>query len=121
MAISIIPGCANNQRAEKFDRFQDLISNTSPEQRAEKQTRILVNRLNLSNAQLGVVEEINLEFSEELQALVSSNASRRGKARQIKSLVERRNDAMQEILSEDQFRQYLNIQAALRQRINSNF
>ncbi|WP_108651601.1 hypothetical protein [Dongshaea marina] len=86
------------------------IENTTPAQRATRQTQMMSKKLNLTPAQKSKVENINLKYAKKAQQIVDSDSWRLGKARELRELVFQKNDQLQAVLNHAQFEHYQRIQ-----------
>ncbi len=86
--------------------MQETLQNSTPEERAEAQTEVMKEKLELQDNQYNQVHEINLKYANKVEQLKSSSSSRRDKFNKIKSLQDEKDKEMKGALSEEQFSTY---------------
>ncbi len=92
-------------------------ADSSPTERAQMQTEMMSEFLQLSDQKTAEVGMINLYYAEEIQTLQNSGKSRRKKFRAIKSLLAEKYKKIEQVLSQDQFNDYKNAQEEMRKKI----
>ena len=75
----------------------------SPEQRAEKQTKMMVNKLNLNDQQAEQVMQINKETAAKMRPLVENGKENKEK---MKSVLSERDSRLKSVLTEEQYGNY---------------
>ena len=81
-------------------------------------TEQMADELSLNDEQLEQAENINLKFFEHLQAMRQDGRSNRiARLRELKQATRERDDAMQEILSEEQYATYKHMTAERRSEL----
>ena len=75
----------------------------SPEKRAERQTQMMVNKLNLNDQQAEQVMVINRDAAEKMRPLIEE---RKGNREDIKTVVKDRDMKLQSVLTDEQWNQY---------------
>jgi len=98
------------------------LQNVSPEKIAKKQTDILTEKLNLTEDQAQKLKVVSINFAEQMQELKKSQQQKRRESfAQMKDIEEKHNKAVQSILTEEQYRTFIEIKrqnrAKRRQRI----
>ncbi|MCU7843274.1 MAG: DUF4890 domain-containing protein [Candidatus Thiodiazotropha sp. (ex Monitilora ramsayi)] len=81
-------------------------------------TEQMADELSLNDEQLKQAENINLKFFERLQSMRQDGKSQRiARLRELKQATRERDDAMQEILSEQQYAAYMQMTAERRSEL----
>ncbi|MDR3695111.1 hypothetical protein [Mucilaginibacter sp.] len=100
------------------ESLQKLKSET-PEQRAAFQTKLMKEKLILSNAQLTKVASINLKYAEKFEPIIKSDDSRFSRMRQARVIMEQKDIELQAVFTKNQFNEYLAIENDIRKKIKS--
>ncbi len=88
-----------------------------PTEMAAKQTDLMTSRLELDEAQIGIVREVNLRYAEELKEVAMSSGGRRDKFSKFRDLHSKKDAELKEIFSESQYADYQKFKAELRQKM----
>src|SRR4051812_18005713 len=78
----------------------------TPEERAEKITEWMKTNLNLTEAQIQPVTDINLKYAKKNEELKASTADRKVKFKQLKSNEKAREDELKKVLTKEQIKIY---------------
>ena len=113
LALNCLICLTQDAAAQSKQGFKDV----SPAQRAQTQTEMMKTRLKLDSAQLLQVQSINSKYAEKFDPVLKSNAGRFSKLRQLKSLQDQKNKEMKVVLRKDQFKQYQQLQAELKEKV----
>lgn len=90
----------------------------SPEERAARHTSRLVGELELDEEQAMQVEELNLQFSEQMMELRgTARGDREAMQERMKAIQEERNGEFQAILTEEQYARFLELEEEARNRM----
>ncbi|MBC7922467.1 MAG: hypothetical protein H7Z75_15410 [Ferruginibacter sp.] len=87
-----------NRRAE--------LAATTPEQRAERQTAQMKEKLSLTADQETRVAAINLNYAQQMQPLLEGGARNRNTLKQVRDLASSKDDELKKVLDQDQYKQY---------------
>ncbi|MGE9291943.1 MAG: hypothetical protein ACQKBT_13165 [Puniceicoccales bacterium] len=82
----------------------------SPEEIAENQTEWMVKSLDLDEATEEAVHEINLDFVSAAKAVANSDGSRFSRMRELKELMEEKDEDLKAVLTSSQFESYKKLQ-----------
>lgn len=82
------------------------LKNTTPEQRAQKQTEWMKTNLSLDSTAVAAVYDINLKYAKQTQDLRNSNGSRLQKLREMKASSEDKDNELKKVLTPEQFKIY---------------
>lgn len=95
------------------------VDNLTDEQRAqlEQQMKAAVATLNLTDAQKEPFVAISQKYGPQMLEIRDSDQGRFQKARQLRKLMKARNAEMEELLSEEQFATYEELQKQMRERL----
>jgi hypothetical protein len=93
------------------------LKNSTPEQRAAFQTKLMTEKLNLNTIQAKKVEDINLKYAEKFQPIIKSSGSRISKMKQAKALQAQKDTELQTVFTKDQFAQYQAFEQELKSKM----
>ena len=85
-----------------------ILLTTSPNQRAESQTRFMKNKLGLSDETTSKVQAINLEYAGKVEPILKGSSMGIIKKHDIEQIQEQKDMALQSILTPQQFDSYNN-------------
>jgi len=91
-------------------------ANSSPEDRANRQTEAMVKQLDLTAEQGAKVKEINLSYAKKMAEAEVNTETRRGKMRELSNA---RETELQAVLTADQLNKWQEIQKKRRDRTRS--
>ena len=91
---------------------RERMANTTPEQRAERQTQQMKKRLSLKPDQETAVASINLKYAQQMRTLVVDGERNRETMKQVRSLMSSKDDELKKVLDKDQYKQYEDQKAA---------
>ena len=81
-------------------------ASSTPEQRAQKQTEMMKEKLALTADQLPKVEAINLDAAKKGQAIFTGSQPRAEKLKAARDIQQAKEAALKDVLTPDQFTQY---------------
>jgi len=93
---------------------------TSPNQRAESQTRFMKNKLALSDEATSKVQTINLEYAEKIDPILKGSSIGIIKKHDIEKIQDQKDKALQQILTQQQFEVYNNSKDELTQALKKD-
>lgn len=79
---------------------------TTPERRAERQTKQMKKQLSLTTDQETTVAAINLKYAQQIQPLITSGERNRATMKQVRDMMSSQDDELQKVLDTDQYKQY---------------
>lgn len=94
--------------------------NSTPSQRADSQTRFMKNKLGLSDSKLAEVQAINLQFAEKADPIIKGSSMSLIKMNDMKNLQEQKDQALQQVLNEQQFQLYANSKDELKEAVKTD-
>lgn len=89
--------------------------NSTPTERAASQTRFMKTKLKLSQDELVKVQKINQEYAEKVEPVLKGSDIGFFKMRDIKTILEQKDDTLRSILTHEQFEIYTNAKDELKQ------
>ncbi len=92
------PDAPTNRRAQ--------LASTTPEQRANRQTAQMKDRLSLTADQEPVVAAINLRHAQQTQSLIETGGRNRATLKQARKLMNSKDAELKKVLNRDQYNQY---------------
>jgi len=88
----------------------------NPEERIKEQTEQMAKDLNLNDTQKEQVAEVNKKFAEKMKAIrMENNGNREAIRSAMKKPIDEREAELKKILTEDQYKKHLEIQAQQRE------
>ncbi len=94
--------------------------NSTPTERAASQTRFMKTKLNLSQDEVAMVQKINQEYAEKIEPVLKSSMIGFLKMRDIKAILERKDDTLRNVLTPEQFDIYANAKDELKQALQQD-
>ena len=115
VGISLI--LAGPVKAQQKQQMAGQIKNSTPEQRAQLQTGMMKTRLKLDSAQTLKVQSINLKYAQKADPIIKGDENKLSKYRQMKAIDEQKDKDLKQIFTTDQYKQYQDIKAEIREKI----
>jgi hypothetical protein len=112
LALLVIIACAG---------FTQLHAQDKSKERAQRLTDTMTIRLGLTADQIPKVQAINEEFATKAADVKNSGAGKLGKFKKIKSAGKDRNEALKEVLTDEQYKQYLEQQKETREEMKQKY
>ncbi|MDP1663617.1 MAG: hypothetical protein Q8L79_00705 [Methylobacter sp.] len=97
-----------------------FLLNSTPTERAASQTRFMKTKLNLSQDEITKVQEINQEYAEKVEPVLKSSSIGFLKMRDIKAILEQKDDTLRSVLTPEQFETYTNAKDELKQALQQD-
>ncbi len=110
LLLALAPVALNAQAKQNF-------KNSTPEQRAEKQSEFLGTNLKLDNAQREKVNAINLKYAKQMDAVMKGNGPRISKLKSARKLNQEKEAEYKTVLTPDQLKQYEQVKKDLREKM----
>ncbi|KAA2239694.1 hypothetical protein F0L74_26240 [Chitinophaga agrisoli] len=110
LLLALAPAAVSAQAKQNF-------KNSTPEQRAEKQSEFLGTQLQLNDAQREKVNAINLKYSKQMDGVMKGNGTRISKLKSARKLNQDKEAEYKAILTPDQIKQYDQIKKELRDKM----
>lgn len=108
----------NNCRAQDQQKITgEKLKAMTPQQRADLQTDIMLDKLKLGNQQLVQVKALNLKYALKFQPIIESKDSRFSKYRQAKKLLEQKDLELKDVFTTSQYKQYKDFEDDMRKKI----
>lgn len=115
MAINKAQVQADPKQKEFAEKFKAM----TPQQRADFQTNMMLDKLKLGNQQLAKVKVVNLKYALKFQPILMSDKSRFSKFRAFKSLQEEKDVELKDIFTTSQFKQYKDFEDEMRKKMKA--
>jgi len=109
--LTLLSACSFGQGSLK-----DL-KNSTPQRRAEFQTKMMESKLGLDEAQVKKVSVINLKYAEKFQPIIKSKDDQTTKIKQVTTLQGQKDRELQAVFNKQQFAQYQQFEQKIRSRI----
>lgn len=94
--------------------------NSTPTERAASQTRFMKTKLALSQDEVTKVQKINQEYAEKVEPVLKSSSIGFLKMRDIKAILEQKDDTLRSILTPEQFDIYADAKDELKQALQQD-
>lgn len=94
--------------------------NTTPTERAASQTRFMKTKLNLSQDDVAKVQTINQQCAEKVEPVLKGSSIGFLKMRDIKAILEQKDDSLRGVLTPEQFDVYENAKDELKQAMQQD-
>ncbi|MBK7441572.1 MAG: hypothetical protein IPL12_05710 [Bacteroidetes bacterium] len=93
--------------------------NTHPsaEQRAKALTELMDNKLNLDDAQQGLVAELNLRYANKVDEIAATDATKPEKVQKVSALNDAKEKELKTILSGPQYTKYVEMKEDFREKM----
>lgn len=92
-----------------------LLESTTPEERAQVQTELMQEKLELEDTLSASLNQINLKYAKKMEEVIKGGASKWTKFRTAKRFDKEKDQELQALFSEDQFKAYLKYKDQLKQ------
>lgn len=93
---------------------------STPTERAASQTRFMKTKLNLSQDEVAKVQAINQAYAEKVELVLKSSSIGFLKMRDIKAILEQKDDILRSVLTPEQFEIYMNAKDELKQALQQD-
>ncbi|MGZ8172926.1 MULTISPECIES: hypothetical protein [Methylobacter] len=94
--------------------------NSTPTERAVSQTRFMQKKLNMSQDEVAKIREINQEYAEKIEPVLKGSSIGFFKMRDIKAILEQKDDTLRSALTPEQFDVYTNAKDELKQALQQD-
>ncbi len=120
LIITILFGLQSSCSFGQQKSIKDL-KNSTPEQRADFQTKLMKAKLKLDAGELTKVQAINLKYARKFEPIIKSNDNRFSKLKQAMALQKEKDQELQAVFNKDQFNQYQEFEQELRSKMKARF
>ena len=93
------------------------LKKSTPEQRADLLTRMMTARLTLTESQVSSVQDINLKYAKKMQPVLEGSERPFREVWELKDLNQGKEAELKQVLTPEQFQQYLMAKNELRQKL----
>ena len=93
------------------------LESTTPEQRAKLQTEFMQHKLSLTSEQLPKVSALNLQYAQEMEPALKGADRPLVRMREMQAIQQRKDAALQGVLSPAQFQTYLASKEEMREKL----
>lgn len=93
------------------------LANTTPEQRADRQTALMKNQLSLTPEQETAVAAINLKYARQMQSVIETGGRNRNTLRQVRDINDNKDADLKKVFDKDQYKQYEAFKDAQKDRL----
>lgn len=106
----------SNEPTNALSRREQL-ANTTPEQRAERQTALMKKQLSLTPEQETAVATINLKYAQQMQSVIETGGRNRNTLKQVRDINDSKDAELKKLFDKDQYKQYEAFKDAQRDRL----
>jgi hypothetical protein len=97
-----------------------FLLDSTPTERAASQTRFMKTRLNLSQDEVNTIQKINQDYAEKVEPVLKGSSIVFFKMRDIKAILDQKDDALRSVLTPEQFELYTNAKDELKQALQQD-
>lgn len=87
-------------------KLDKLMTETTPEERAEMQTQSMTEKLSLRDDQKPKIQEINLKYAKKMEAVYNSGGGKLQRFKKMKGVSEEKDDELKKALDASQYATY---------------
>ena len=98
------------------DRLSKLMNDTTPEERAQMQTKNMKETLSLTEDQVDEVSEINLNYARKMQNAYNASGSKLQRLRKMKALATEKDGVLKKVLTPTQYTTYQENKEEMKER-----
>lgn len=117
LLLPVLLLCGPAGRAQSIPpQYADTIAKlkaATPEQRAQMQTDLMKTKLSLTGEQYKQVSAINLLYARKIEPILRSDANRFSKYRQIKPLLDEKDEKLKAVFTPEQFKKYEDVKSEM--------
>ncbi len=106
LLLTIIAVALLTQSVAAQSKLDKLMTETSPEERAEMQTNNMKEKLSLSEDQYQQVYDINLKYAHKMQNIYNADQGKLHRLKSMKAVSEDKDGEMKRVLSSQQYEAY---------------
>ena len=100
-------------------KLEELMNETTPEERAQMQTDLMRQSLTLTEEQQPRVQEINLKYSRKVQDVYSTPGGKLQKLKKLKNISTEKDKEMKNVLSAEQYSTYEKNKEEMKEKIRA--
>ncbi len=93
----------------------------SPEERAQMQTKMMTEALDLDDTQAAQVDKINHKYSERMAEVQAQDGDRKSKFRLWKQIMEEKDAELAEVFTQDQYTVYQEKKSEIRAKMKERY
>lgn len=105
--------CVTHIHAQDPEKMA-LLESTTPAERAQVQTELMQEKLELDDNQSANLNEINLKYAKKMEGVIKGDKSKWTKFRTAKRFEKEKDAELEELFSKDQFKAYLKYKEQLK-------
>lgn len=99
---------------------REQLTNSTPEQRAQRQTTQMKKQLSLSAEQETAVAAINLKYAQQAQTLIDGGNRNRETMKQVRTMMSSKDEELKKVFSQEQYTQYDTFKDTQKNRAKQN-
>lgn len=99
---------------------EEMVAKEESKVEMAKNFKLTVEKLALTPKQQTSFKEIALKFGQKMKAIKTSDSDKKTKRQELKSLKTEKDAEIKSLLSEEQFKKYLEMQSERREKIKEN-
>ena len=114
VTISPIIGLAQENKGDKMKQF---MKNSTPAERADFQTDLMVETLSLSDEQVEQIRAVNLKHAEKAEEIYNSQERKFKKFKKMRKMRNKKDKELKTILSDEQYETYEKNKKEMREKL----
>lgn len=99
------------------DEMKEIMKNTTPAERADFQTNLMVEKLKLSDQQVETIRTVNLKYAEKAEEIYNSQKKNFRKLKEMRKIKENKDEELKTILSDEQYKTYEKNKKEMREKM----
>lgn len=115
-ACFLLLACLMLNTALAQDRLQAM-KNTTPEQRAQMQTAMMKNKLQLDTLQVNKIQAINLNYARKMEPVLKGDGGKLAKFKQAHDLETAKDKELKMVFTAEQYKQYEAFKQQMKEQI----
>jgi Spy/CpxP family protein refolding chaperone len=104
--LTALPGCAQTPAQTDPANRREQLLNSTPEQRATRQTQQMKQALALTAEQEKTIAAINLKYARQMQPVIDQRQRNRETMKQVRMMAQERDAELSKVLTDSQLKQY---------------
>lgn len=97
---------SNGTISRRANPRREQLANTTPEQRANRQTALMKKQLSLTPEQETAVATINLKYAQQMQSVIETGGRNRNTLKQVRDINDSKDAELKKVFDKDQYKQY---------------
>ena len=108
---------AQENCGDKGEKIKEMMENSSPAERADFQTNLMVEKLKLGDQQVEPVRAVNLKYAEKAEEIYNSKKLKFRKLKEMRKMTANKDKELKTILTDEQYKTYENIKQEMKEKM----